>query len=54
MIVQNLLEEFKTDFGLDKEKPDIVFEHFINYCTLENHIIKGRIYYENRSILEKI
>ncbi|MCT4633020.1 MAG: AIPR family protein [Firmicutes bacterium] len=38
MIVQNFLEEFKSNFSLDTEDSNLVFEHFINYCTLENHI----------------
>jgi hypothetical protein len=39
LIVKNFLGQFKNNFELDEEKEDMLFEQFINYCVLNNHVI---------------
>jgi hypothetical protein len=39
LIVKNFLNQFKNNFELDEDREDILFEQFINYCVLNNHVI---------------
>ncbi|ARI75647.1 AIPR family protein [Halobacillus mangrovi] len=39
LIVKNFLSQFKNNFELEEEQEDVLFEQFINYCVLNNHVI---------------
>ncbi len=37
--MKNFLQQFKERFELEEENEDMLFEQFINYCVLNNHVI---------------
>lgn len=39
VIIKNFLKQFKEKFEITEEREEIIFEQFINYCILNNHII---------------
>ncbi|MFS0656470.1 AIPR family protein [Bacillus sp. 179-C3.3 HS] len=38
-IMKSFLREFKTKFEIENANESVVFEDFINYCVLNNHVI---------------
>jgi hypothetical protein len=39
VIIKNFLRQFQENFEIEETNEDIVFEQFINYCILNNHVI---------------
>ena len=39
VIIKNFLKQFKEKFEIEENDEALVFEQFINYCILNNHII---------------
>lgn len=39
VILKNYLKQFKINFEIEEESEDTIFEQFINYCILNNHVI---------------
>jgi AIPR protein len=39
LIIKNFLRQFKENFELDEDNEDILFQKFINYCVINNHVI---------------
>lgn len=39
VIIKNFLRQFKDKFEIVEDNEDVIFEQFINYCILSNHII---------------
>lgn len=38
-IVKGFLKDFKIKYEIDEKEEDLMFEDFINYCILNNHVI---------------
>ncbi|WP_175406761.1 AIPR family protein [Bacillus velezensis] len=47
IIVKNFLHQFKEKFELEEENEDMLFEQFINYCVLNNHVIDSERSFED-------
>ena len=39
VIIKNFLKQFQENFEIEETNEDLVFEQFINYCILNNHVI---------------
>ena len=35
-ITQSMMEAFKTDLSVSENDPTLLFEHFVNYCIVNN------------------
>ncbi|WHX66061.1 AIPR family protein [Peribacillus frigoritolerans] len=38
-IIKGFLKDFKAKYELEDKKEDLLFEDFVNYCVLNNHVI---------------